>query len=73
MMYKTVYKTMYINMVYLLQKQDELTKYADNVQLNRNNNNNLTVRASLPGACHVQHAPGAVLPPSDNTPVQRMQ
>ena len=46
----------------LLQKQERQTKYADAVQLNRDNNN-LTVRASLPVACHVQHAPEAVRPP----------
>ena len=46
----------------LLQKQERQTKYADAVQLNRNNNN-LTVRASLPVACPVQYAPEAVRPP----------
>ena len=46
----------------LLQKQERQTKYADAVQLNRDNNN-LTVRASLPVSCPVQHAPEAVHPP----------
>ena len=46
----------------LPQKQERQTKYAAAVQLNRDNNN-LTVRASLPVACPVQHAPETIRPP----------
>ena len=46
----------------LLQTQEGQAKYADAVQLNRDNNN-LTVRASLPVACPVQHAAAAPRPP----------
>ena len=52
-------------MAYYCRSKKGSAKYADAVQLNRDNNN-LTVRASLHVACpvqHVQHAPEAVLPP----------
>ena len=43
----------------LLQKQERQTKYADAVQLNKDNNN-LTVRSSLPMACPVHTAQRAM-------------